>query len=745
VHLLSDRKRWLVGRARRLEPKAVGDVERLADGSWQVRGLTARIALVPEDGGDLPTGDVRIGLSISGVESPFHASLVLDNGAGFARGLQVPLPEARLGRIAAVVTLPPSTVAIGFDPGRLGNFRFASLRLTELSVLGAVWSHGVPQLRRLMRNPAQFAVLLARAARLLRYRGPRGIVERLRRETKRHLSDEGYQGWAKRYATVSEKQRQELRARDASLDGHPTFSVLLDAVGATEPSLRRTLHALAAQLYPRWELCLSEDEVSGEVRELVERTVPRERVRWVSGGDTLAGARGEFITRLKPGDAFAENALFAVAETVAQNPKLALVYTDADAEDGKGGLTPAFKPEWSPELLRSQDYVGRAAFFRTEALRAVGGWRSRPGDVAQHELLFRYTANLPPEQIAHLAVVLVHSRPEPLPNSEEALQGLRAVQTSLDQAGAGARVEPGRRPGTYRVRYALPNPSPLVTVVIPTRDRLALLTRCIKSVQELTAYQPLEILVIDNDSRKPETRAYLQALEGQGASRVLRYPHPFNFSAMNNLAARDARGELLCLLNNDVEAFDAGWLTEMVGLALQPGVGAVGAKLLYPDSTVQHAGIVAGLFGVAAHGYLREPRQADGYLFQLQTTREVSAVTAACLVVRRDTFLEVGGFDETHLAVAFNDVDFCFKLLRAGYRNLWTPYAELYHRESASRGNDEQRADRQRYLREESVMRERWGELIERDPYYSPNLSLDSNTPRPAWPPRVVGPTFVAR
>ncbi len=206
---------------------------------------------------------------------------------------------------------------------------------------------------------------------------------------------------------------------------------------------------------------------------------------------------------------------------------------------------------------------------------------------------------------------------------------------------------------------------------------------------------------------------------------------------MNNLAVREARGGVLCFLNNDIEVIAPDWLSEMVALALQPGVGAVGAKLLYPNGTVQHAGVVAGLFGVASHPYVREPREAEGYLLQLQVLREVAAVTAACMVVRQDRFLEVGGFDEKELPIAFSDLDLCFKLLRAGYRNLWTPYAELYHLESASRGPDEQPVDRQRFTEEGSVMRQRWQALIEHDPFHSPNLSLESNIPRPSWPPRV--------
>jgi GT2 family glycosyltransferase len=737
------RKRWLVGRARRLEPKAIRDIERSSDGHWAILGRRPLVALVPVDGGPAPVGDVRIELEMFGAESMVHATLVVDTGEGFATGQQVPLPLPRSGSISAVVTLPTLVVAIGLDPGPLGTFKLGSLRLIELSAVGAVLAHAVPQMRRSLRNPAALGMLLGRAVRLLRYRGFRGVVERLRRGTQRQLSEESYEGWAQRYSTLRQEQRDKLQALLGMHSGQPTFSLLLGAGHFSESALRRTLNALERQSYPNWELCLAEEEASAEVRELVGGFAAQARLRWAKGRDALGAAGGELVVRLEAGDALAEHALLAVAAVVVGEPELALLYTDTDGEDASGRVVPAFKPEWSPELLHSRDYIGRAAFLRTERVRTLGGWRSGPGDVPQHELLLRYTAELPAAHIFHLPAVLMHTRPASAPTSDEIVDGVQVVQASLDAAGAAALVEPGRRLGTYRVRYAIPRPPPLVTVVIPTRDRLALLKRCVKSMQDATLYRPLELLVVDNESREARTLSYLQELEAQGAARVLRYPHPFNFSAMNNLAARESRGELLCLLNNDVEAIEPGWLTEMVGLALQPGVGAVGAKLLYPDNTVQHAGTVAGLFGVAAHGYLREARDADGYLLQLQTTREVVAVTAACMVVRRELYLKVGCLDETELPVAFNDMDLCFKLLQAGYRNVWTPYAELYHRESASRGNDERRADRQRFLREESVMRGRWGALIARDPYFSPNLSLDSNLPRPAWPPRARWPWTV--
>jgi O-antigen biosynthesis protein len=719
------------------------DVRRVADNDWEVVGPEPLLALVPVSRGALRGGDLRLDLEMSATGGVLGAALLLDTGGGFVDGRHIPLPPLDGGKLTAVVTLSRPTDAIGFAPGALKSFRLGGLSAHELSGAGAVLAHALPQARRQLHNPIEFLRLFGRAARLLRYRGLKGVVERLRRGTERQVADEGYEGWARRYGSLNPAQRTQLETT-LGAGQSSSFSVLLTRGPSSEGELWRSLAALKSQVYPNWELCMSAD-APAEERELVQGAFASTRLRWVPVNDVLSGARSDFVVRLAPGDALSGDALLTIAAEFARNPRLALIYTDSDSEDMSGQRAPAFKPNWSPELLHSLNYIGRAAFFRTASVRALGGWHAGPADVSQHQLLLRYTADLAKERIAHLPMVLVHLRQEYAPTAEEVLAGVGMLQEVLNVAGTPAHAEAGRAPGTYRVRYSVPKPSPPVTVVIPTRDRLALLTRCIHSVQELTTYRPLEILVVDNDSRKRETRAFLQKLEEEGAARVLRYPHPFNFSAMNNLAARSAGGELLCFLNNDVEAFDPDWLTEMVGLAIQPGVGAVGAKLLYPDNTVQHAGTVAGLFGVAAHGYLREPRRADGYLFQLQTTREVSAVTAACMVVRRELFLEVGGFDETDLAVAFNDVDLCFKLLRAGYRNLWTPYAELYHRESASRGNDERGADRRRFLREEAVMRERWADLIRGDPYYSPNLSLDSNTPTPAWPPRFVPPWIAPR
>jgi GT2 family glycosyltransferase len=317
---------------------------------------------------------------------------------------------------------------------------------------------------------------------------------------------------------------------------------------------------------------------------------------------------------------------------------------------------------------------------------------------------------------------------------------LRAVREHLAALHSGAEVESGRLPTTYHVRWPIPDPAPRVTLVIPTRDGMSVLQRCIESILARTDYPNFEILVVDNQSRDPATLDYFASLRREGRVRILPYDAPFNYSAINNAAVRAADGTLVGLLNNDVEVIGAGWLSEMVGLAMHPDVGAVGAKLLYPDNRIQHGGVATGILGVAGHLHRFLPRDAPGYAAQAQIVTNVSVVTAACLVVRRALYEEVGGLDEKNLAIAFNDVDFCLRLDAAGYRNVWTPFAELYHHESFSRGLEDTPEKQARFAGEIQFMHKRWGDRLEQDPYYSPNLSLFSERHELAWPPRAVKP-----
>jgi GT2 family glycosyltransferase len=289
--------------------------------------------------------------------------------------------------------------------------------------------------------------------------------------------------------------------------------------------------------------------------------------------------------------------------------------------------------------------------------------------------------------------------------------------------------------GHYRVHWPIPSPAPKVSLIVPTRDRVELLRMCVESLLEKTRYPNFEVLVVDNRSADPEALAYLASLRGRDRVRVMSYDAPFNYSAINNLAAANCDGQVLGLVNNDIEVISEDWLDELVGHALRPDVGAVGAMLYYPDRTIQHAGVILGLGGIANHAYVGQPAGYPGHGARGKVAQNLSAVTAACVVVRREVFEEVGGLDEA-FEVAFNDVDFCLRLLSRGYRNVWTPFAELYHHESASRGRDDSEEKARRFQGEVRRMERRWGDFLHADPAYNPNMSLEIPGFELAQPPR---------
>jgi GT2 family glycosyltransferase len=288
----------------------------------------------------------------------------------------------------------------------------------------------------------------------------------------------------------------------------------------------------------------------------------------------------------------------------------------------------------------------------------------------------------------------------------------------------------------WQVQYPLPTRPPLVSIIIPTRDRAALLRTCVGSIFARTEYPRYEIVIVDNGSVEAATKALFAELQREDGVRVLPFDGPFNFSGLNNFAAREANGSVLCFLNNDIEVITGRWLDELVSQAVRPEIGAVGAMLYYPNATIQHAGVILGLGGVANHAFLHYPHGTDGYMNRARLAQNYSAVTAACLAVRRDTFERVGGFNERDLAVAFNDIDLCLRIRTLGLRNLWTPFAELYHHESASRGNDNAPEHQQRFVREIEYMRRVWGPVLDHDPAYNPNLALNLLGWQLAWPPR---------
>ncbi len=570
-----------------------------------------------------------------------------------------------------------------------------------------------------------------------------------------------YAQWLKRYGEPNEAQRAEIAAHISSMPSRPLISVLMPGYNPKPAFLRAAIASVQGQLWPDWELCIA-DDASTDPRIpslLSEAAASDPRIRYVrretnwhivmASNTALGLARGEWVVLLDHDDTLAPTALYEVAAAAAAYPSSLVIFSDEDKLDGgEWRHEPYFKPAFDPELLLAQNMVNHLGAYRRELLERLGGFRGGLEGSQDHDLALRCLAAVGAERFVHIPKVLYHWRQTGLPSSfsqaslERCLAASRrAVRDHLQETGTAAEVEPAPlSPVFNRVIYSLPAPAPLVSVIVPTRDRAELLGPCIRGVLDHTSYPAIEVLIADNDSTEPATLALFRTLAADARVRILPMPGPINYAALNNAAARQARGEILLLLNNDTQVIEPGWLRALVSHAARPGIGAVGAKLLYADRTIQHAGVVLGIGAgretVAGHYGRGLAANAPGPFGWLAVTRSVSAVTAACLAVKRTDYEAVGGFDE-ELRVAFNDVDFCLKLRARGLRNIFTPDAELFHFESKSRGYEDTPEKQKRFEREIGFMRERWGHALDADPYWNPNLSLRDASHALAREPRV--------
>ncbi|MDT8893908.1 glycosyltransferase family 2 protein [Halomonas sp. I1] len=529
------------------------------------------------------------------------------------------------------------------------------------------------------------------------------------------------------------------------LPDKPLISVLVPVFNPRPDWLRECLNSVVAQQYPHWQLCIADDaSTDPRVHEVLESFAesdsriqvvyrPRNGHICAASNSALALARGEYVALLDHDDCLSPRALFRVAEALHRHPDAVVLYSDEDKLNEEGErYDPHFKAQWNPDLLLAQNYVSHLGVYRIDRVKEVGGFREGYEGSQDHDLVLRCTEGFGADRVIHIPHVLYHWRAGAGSTALASQQkdytseaGLRAVQSALAASYPQARAVHGSLPNTYRVLWPLPDPVPRVTLLVPTRDRVEILKPCVDAILERTDYPDLELLILDNQSECRETLAYMQEVEQRDARvRVLRWNQPFNYSAINNFGAAHAQGEILALVNNDIEPINPDWLREMVSHACRPEIGCVGAKLYYPNDTVQHGGVILGVGGVAGHAHKYFSRNSPGYFSRLFLTQNMSAVTAACLVVRKSVFDEVDGLNEADLPVAFNDVDFCLRVRKAGYRNLWTPHAELYHHESISRGADNNSKKRARAYGEAAYMRSTWGRELDHDPAYNPNLTL---------------------
>lgn len=600
-------------------------------------------------------------------------------------------------------------------------------------------------------------VYLKKGYRYLKRHGWKQFLVRL---TERFQpQDINYETWF----SLNKATEAELAQQRAAVFENPVkISIVVPLYNTKEKFLREMIESARAQTYGNWELCLADaspvfiqGDFSSEKKEGVSRRskatgltgivrryqAEDARIRYQILGanqgisdntnQAVAMATGEFIAFLDHDDLLEPDALFEVAQAVERDAQVDMVYTDEDKMNRKGTkrLTPNMKPDFNPDLLRSNNYICHFLAVRKGVVEKTGGFRKEFDGAQDYDFILRCTEEA--RKIAHIPKVLYHWRthegstsdnPESKLYAFEA--GKRAVAEHLKRLGIEADVEDTADLGYYRVRYALKG-NPCVSILIPNKDEKESLEKCLQSIWDKTEYENYEILVIENNSTKEETFAYYREIDGKNHVRVLYWDQAFNFSAINNFAAKQAKGEYYLLLNNDTEVITKGWMKELLSNCQRKEVGMVGAKLYFPDNTVQSAGTIIGMGGLADHAFVNMPRKQAGYMHRASIQMNLSGVTAACAMVKKEIYEEVGGMEE-ELTVAFNDVDLGLKIVTAGYLIVFDPFAELYHYESKSRGaNDEKN---ERHKKEVQYAQKKWAAFLEAgDPCYNKNLTLSKH------------------
>lgn len=544
-----------------------------------------------------------------------------------------------------------------------------------------------------------------------------------------HPSNAEYSRWIvqKEPDLASDSQEPATTARKTP---HVSCVIALET-GADSAALGRTLASLRAQHNAAWQACILLPEASSDAGSDLQSTGAQDsRIGICTGAETLPLA-GSFVLMLQAGVCLSPHAIGWLQEAAqSTNPGPRLIYGDDDVQNTSGMRhSPRFKSAWNRDLLYSNNYIGPVAALDLALFQSL--FQDLPAHTETlprgltHANLLAATAQLAEAEICHVPKILTHlsedSQITPDATAPDEIETL--INAHNDVKCGKVRVLPGASDGLFHTIWPLPNPAPKVCLIIPTRDQKRLTETAVTSILNLTDYDPFEILIVDNGSSEPDALKWLQDITSQEPRvRVLQYPHPFNYSAINNFAVEHTDADIIGLLNNDVEAIHADWLREMVSHALRLDIGCVGAKLHFTDSSIQHAGVALGIGPVAGHVFAKTPGFEPGYLHQLETVRNCSAVTGACLVMRRELYEKVGGLDAENLAVTCNDVDLCLKANKAGYRTIWTPHAALFHHESASRGQDIAPEKKARLEREQAYMVQKWDLKPGCDDFVNPHL-----------------------
>jgi GT2 family glycosyltransferase len=691
--------------------------------------------LVPHSG-RWPGGWVRFSCRLSPADERIDLVLRAESPGGWPRQIAQRMPPREAIGTGCPMQLPEETTSLRLElPTCPAHFRLSDIRLQELGKAQVVWD----LLRRRLRHPGVLPAAARRAWAIFRHRGLAGLRQALYVSTK---STDDYGTWVALYDSFDPADREALARADAARRDAPRLTLIIPGRAGDAEQLRGTIDSVVEQVYPHWSLVIGDDgAVPALTRMLAERAAKEPRLRVVAQQHDTHGEgapaeveEGGYLGFIDAGDRLPPHALSSIASALAAVPDASIVYSDEDVLDAEGRrCRPWLKTDWNPDLMLEDDAIGRLALYRRADVERVGGLREELGTASEYDLALRVAAGCAPARIIHVPHVLYH-RGAPPADDPGARQ--RAVSERLRALGATVELREGAdgKPAC-EVRFPLPEPAPLVSVIIPTKDAVQLLRNCVSSVLEKTDYPAFDITVVNNRSMSRATLDYLQDMAGEGRIAVMDYDAQYNFSAINNLAASRVRGELLVFLNNDIEVISPGWMAEMVRLALRPDIGPVGAMLYYPDDTVQHAGVLLGQNGPADHAHKGLPRGSPGEHGLALRLQNRAAVTAACMMIRRDVFESVNGFDADNFAVAFNDVDLCLRLWERGYRTVWTPRAELYHHESATLGMPYRPERRDRTAREAEAFISRWEGYLRHDPFHNPNYARFGSGRDLAFPP----------
>ena len=565
---------------------------------------------------------------------------------------------------------------------------------------------------------------------------PKGFLSRL--FGKESVAEGGYEAWLARHKV---DKRTLRRQKHSAFAQKPLISIVIPLYCTPLPYLKELLESVRRQSYENWQLCLADGSPDDKAKEFIEKHYGREkrivyRKLEENGGisantnEAVALAAGEYLMLCDHDDTLEPDALYEIVKAI-NDTGADVLYTDEDkvSMDGRHYFDPNFKPDFNLFRLRENNYICHIFVVKKSLTDETGLLRSEFDGAQDFDFILRCCEKA--QKITHIPKVLYHWRchmdstaADPSSKAYAYEAGRKAVREHYQRLGIDAKVEMTERPGWYRSHVKVQG-NPLISVIIPNKDHTDDLELCLFSMTRKSTYRNYEILIVENNSEKEETFEYYRKLPDRyPKARVLTWEKEFNYSAINNFAAKEAKGEYLLFLNNDVEILTPDWMEEMLQNCQQENVAAVGAKLYYPDDTIQHAGVVLGLGGIAGHIMCRASKEDPGYFGRMISVQEISAVTAACMMVKKSDFDAVGGLDET-FQVAFNDIDLCMKFRAAGKKIIFTPYAELYHYESKSRGLEDTPEKQFRFDKEVKRFQEKWAQQLEMgDPYYSPNLSV---------------------